>query len=60
MDDILITRTNLKPEERYMCHCQKGLITYTDIPARDRIQCPKCLLWYEVYDNKKGRGVQVL
>ncbi len=58
-EDIQIHRTKLKPEERYVCHCSDGLIVYTDLPACDRIQCPHCLQWYEVYDNEKGRGVTI-
>jgi len=50
----------LRPEERYMCHCQDGLIVYTDLPACDRVKCPKCSMWYEVYDNEKGRGVEAV
>ena len=54
-----IGRAKLIAEERYMCHCKEGLIVYTDLPACDRIQCPRCLQWYEVYDNEKGRGVTI-
>ena len=55
--DFEIKRTKLVPQERFECYCH-SILNYTDLPDGHEIQCPKCGLFFAVYDDSVNRGIK--
>lgn len=52
-----IHRTKLIPKERFECYCHT-ILDYTDLPDSREIQCPKCGLFWRVWDDGVNRDIE--
>ena len=56
-NDFEVVREQLVPQEKFQCYCNE-VINYTDLPDTREIQCPKCGLFWYVWDDGVNRGIE--